>query len=169
MKSDRVTFWGRLSVLALALALCAGAAAGQTLRRQQRLQKRLEKAEAKKATPERAVVPATQASTAGGAPPKAHSLDGVRQNPQRLFTPEEQSLVIRGFGRPPALLLLFRQLDLTPEQKDGIRAIRQRVGLQLVNAQSELPRLERELEEAIYGEIHDPKRVEALADRKSVV
>ncbi|MDX2030175.1 MAG: Spy/CpxP family protein refolding chaperone [Blastocatellia bacterium] len=160
---------------ALLLVLVAWPVEAQTLRQQRRIQKRLEKADARKSAPPAAgtkgLAPNGEAgSAASGAQTaeisvktKGHSLDGVRQNPQKLFSPEEQSLIIRGFGRPPALLILFRQLDLTTEQKQGIRAIRDRVGFRLVTQQNESQRLENELEEAIYGEAYDAKRVETLA------
>lgn len=178
-ESGRERLWVILCVPALLVGLLVWAvdmAGAQTLRQQRRIQKRLEKIDGRKSGPPAAgstkgLAPvgeagsvAPGATTGGGAAQiSGHSLDGVRQNPQKLFSPEEQSLIIRGFGRPPALLILFRQLDLTSEQKQGIRAIRERVGFRLTNQQNEFQKLENELEEAIYGEVHDPKRVEALA------
>ncbi|MFN0084939.1 MAG: Spy/CpxP family protein refolding chaperone [Blastocatellia bacterium] len=162
-----------LFVPLLLSVLMADATEAQTRRQQRQARQRAETVEERKsnplseAAPGKGLTPAGEAASAaqagGAAQSKKHSLDGIRENPQRLFSIEEQSLIIRGFGRPPALLILFRQLDLTTEQKQGIRAIRQRVGFRLVDLQNGHLRLENDLEEAIYGDAYDPKRVEALA------
>jgi Spy/CpxP family protein refolding chaperone len=100
-------------------------------------------------------------------------LDGIRQRGIRsFFTNEEVSLVIPGFGRSPVvLMIMFRQLDLTPEQKVRIRGIRQRVGRRLALTRNEIAGLESQLESALYGtgdldslENFDPKLVEELTD-----
>jgi len=177
----------------LAVAVCIAAfgaseAAGQNLRRRMRMQKKIEKkldrsgGNSDKVTPTDNPKGATNApnqpetAAPGVTSPQAgkHSLDGTRQSGIRsFFTQEETTLIIPGFGNsPPWLLLVFRQLDLTPEQKEKIRAIRQRVGRSLIQTRSELVALEGQLDEAIYGtsdpaslDNYDPRRVEELAER----
>src|SRR5262245_48447600 len=79
-------------------------------------------------------------------------LDGIRQRGlQSFFTQEEQSLWIPAFGNKAALLMIFRQLGLTPEQKIKIRDLRQQVGNRLRLSSQELNQLEAQLDEAIYG------------------
>jgi Spy/CpxP family protein refolding chaperone len=118
----------------------------------------------------------TEAVTPKAATPQAekHSLDGIRQRGIRsFFTQEEATLIIQGFGQSPAVLLvIFRQLDLTPEQKDKIRSLKQRVGGSMLQTRRELAGLELQLEEAIYGtndpaslDNYDPRRVEELAEK----
>lgn len=158
-------------------------ASGQGLRRQMRRQKQIEKKLDRQNGDRNRLAPANgaknetsdsnQTETAASQTGK-HSLDGIRQRSVRsFFTPEEESLIIPGFGNSPALLLLiFRQLDLTPEQKVKIKAIRQRVGRSLVQTRREVVALEAQLDEAIYGtsdpaslDSYDPKQVEELAEK----
>ena len=158
-------------------------ASGQGIRRQMRMQKKTEKKLDRQSSDQNKLAPtngaknetsdSNQTETATSQAGK-HSLDGIRQRGVRsFFTPEETTLIIPGFGNsPPLLLLVFRQLDLTPEQKEKIRAIRQRVGRSLVQTRGELVALEAQLDEAIYGtndpaslDNYDPKRVEELAER----
>lgn len=112
----------------------------------------------------------------GTSAPKAtaHRLDGIRERGIRsFFTPEEASLLIPGFGNSQAaLLLIFRQLDLTPDQKVKIRGVRRQIGDRLRLARRELNLLEAQLEQAIYGnddpaslDNYDPARVKELTDR----
>lgn len=158
-------------------------ASGQGIRRQMRRQKQIEKKLDRQNGGQNRLSPASGAKNGTSdsnqtevASPQAdrHSLDGIRQRGIRsFFTPEEASLIIPGFGNsPPLLLLIFRQLDLTPEQKMKIRGVRQRVGRSLVETRGELMALEAELDEAIYGtndpaslDSYDPRRVEELAER----
>lgn len=158
-------------------------ASGQGIRGQMRRQKQIEKkldrqnGDRNKLAPTSGAKDETsdsnQTETATSQAGK-HSLDGIRQRgPRSFFTPEEATLIIPGFGNSPALLLLiFRQLDLTPEQKEKIRGIRQRAGRSIVQTRSELVALEGQLDEAIYGtsdpaslDNYDPKRVEELAEK----
>ncbi len=158
-------------------------ASGQRIRQQMRMQKKIEKKLDRQNGDQNKLTPASgaknetsdsnQTETATSQAGK-HSLDGIRQRGIRsFFTPEEATLIIPGFGNSPALLLLiFRQLDLTPEQKMKIRGVRQRVGRSMVQTRAELVALEAQLDEAIYGtndpaslDNYDPKRVEELAER----
>ncbi|MGH9847245.1 MAG: Spy/CpxP family protein refolding chaperone, partial [Blastocatellia bacterium] len=156
------------------------------LRRPGRLQKKIEKMQerrgGKKFNPpgnstgapisgaNTATTPPTNGSPES-APPKTlqagkHSLDGARQKGIRgIIRDEERDLIIRGFGNPAALTLIFRQLDLTDQQKQEIRAIRQRVGDRIPMLQNAHRLLDLDLTEAIYGENFDPKRVEELASQ----
>jgi Spy/CpxP family protein refolding chaperone len=183
-----LAFVATLAAVVCVMVFGASEAAGQNPRRQMRMQKKIEKkldrqsGNQNKLTPTNSAKDETNTSdqpeTAAprAMPPQAgkNSLDGIRQRGVRsIFTPEEATLIIPGFGNsPPLLLLVFRQLDLTPEQKVKIRAIRQRVGRSLVLSRNELMALEGQLDEAIYGtndpaslDNYDPRRVEELAER----
>lgn len=161
-----------LAVLFGFLSLAASAASAQGVRRparaQQRIQKKFEKQGANKLTNE-ADPTATKSPEAGAkqdlAPPQQqNSLAGVRERGiLSLFTREEAQLVIPGFGRPPALLFVFRQLNLTPEQKEKIKAIRQRIGRSLANLHQDRAQLEQQIEDAIYGENFSMEKVDELA------
>jgi Spy/CpxP family protein refolding chaperone len=96
-----------------------------------------------------------------------HSLDGIRQRGIRtFFTQEESSLLIPGFGNSPvALLMIMRQLDLTPDQKIKIRGIRREVGNRLQVTRRELNQLESQLEESIYGNL-DPASLDSFEPGK---
>lgn len=96
---------------------------------------------------------------------RPNNLAGINQSRDitQLLTPEQRSLVIRGFGRAPALVMIFSQLNLTDGQKNEIRAISRRVGNRLVLSQQELLRLNNELELAIYGDEFSAARVDELA------
>src|SRR5215467_366763 len=140
-----------LSVVCM-MVFCANAVLAQNLRRQMRIQK-IQKRIDKKLNPPAAKQNKPSLLNSGNeetitsnefettAPKTAtlqsgQSLDGIRQrNLPSLFTQEEKSLIIQGFGNsPPALLVIFRQLDLTPEQKVKIREIRRQVGNRLTLA-----------------------------------
>ena len=90
---------------------------------------------------------------------------GAVQQPgiERPFTPQEQRMVVAGIARPVALIRVFRQLDLTDEQREKMRELSRRVGNQipvlnrLRRAQSDA------LDEAIYSANFDPKVVELRA------
>jgi transposase-like protein len=97
-----------------------------------------------------------------------HSFEGIsdsspREFERRFFSAEERQMIIRGFGRPAVLLVILRQLNLTDQQKQSIKAISQRVGLQLRSLRQQYAQLNSQLEEAIYGDAFDPKRVEELS------
>ncbi|HMV50966.1 MAG TPA: Spy/CpxP family protein refolding chaperone [Blastocatellia bacterium] len=92
------------------------------------------------------------------------NLDGIRnRNILTMFSREEVQLIIPGFGRPPALLIVFRQLQLAPEQKEQIKAIRLRTGDRLAVLQRERAQLEQQIEDTIYGENFGVERVDELA------
>src|SRR5262249_8124216 len=92
------------------------------------------------------------------------SLDGIRERGLRsVFREDEWALTIQGFGNPAALMVVLRQLDLSEQQKQEIKEIRERVGDRLRLLQTEYRQLDLQLTDAIYGENFDPKRVEELA------
>jgi len=173
----RAKFSAIVCFLAVLFGLLAGTASqtlAQAVRRpakaQQRIQKKLDKQEASKLTTaddtERsAAKPPETAVKQGDAPsPQQNNLEGIRERGIiTLFTREEQQLIIPGFGRPPGLLIVFRQLNLTLEQKQKIRAIRMRVGRGLQILQQERGQLEQQLEDAIYGESFSMEKVDQLA------
>ena len=72
-------------------------------------------------------------------------------------------MVVAGIARPIALIRVFRQLDLTDEQREKLRDLSRRVGNgipvlnRLRKAQSDA------LDEAIYSANFDPKIVESRA------
>ncbi len=177
-----------LVAIVCVLVLGANEASAQGLRRQIRAQKKIEKKLERQRGNQNKLAPASGAKSGANAsnqPETAapgattpqdnnQSLDGIRQRGFRtFFTDEEATLRIPGFGRSPAvLLIIFRQLDLTHEQKEKIRGVRQRVGARLTQTRAELLNLEAQLEEAIYGtndpaslDNYDPKRVEELTGR----
>jgi Spy/CpxP family protein refolding chaperone len=90
---------------------------------------------------------------------------GAIQQPgaERPFTPQEQRMVVAGIARPVALIRVFRQLDLTDEQREKMRELSRRVGNQipvlnrLRKAQSDA------LDESLYSANFDPKVVELRA------
>lgn len=161
----RAGFWPAL-MLGLSLAVIpAGPVAAQTpqtpaprLLRQIRQQQRREEKQ-RQAAEKKNLAPVESAYR-----PAGHSLDGISQRGLiTLFSREERELVIPGFGRAPALLVIYRQLDLTAEQRAGIKALRSRIGNRLIEARQKYARTEQQLEDSIYGENFDPKRVEEFS------
>jgi Spy/CpxP family protein refolding chaperone len=139
-------------------------------RRQERMKRQIERQGGNKLSPtaeeeDRAqpeAAPATESTAAGRLP--GHRLDGIsKAGIEEFFSREEKQLVIPGFGRRVAYLIILRQLDLSPEQKREIRALRQRIGPQLVELRQHYNRLDQELEDIIYGDNFDPKLVEELS------
>ena len=164
------------------MVFCANAVSAQNLRRQMRIQKKIDRKLNRPAGNPDKLAPAgggkeeARAANQPESAPKTsgHSLDGIRERGIRsFFTPEEASLLIPGFGNSPAaLLIVFRQLDLTPEQKVKIRDIRRQTGNRLQLTRRELGLLETQLEEAIYGngdpaslDNYDPARVKELTSQ----
>lgn len=136
-------------------------------RRQNRIKKQIERAtknnvaESEKSGPEN---PGQATKPAFSARPTSHSLDGIQEKGiGDFFSPEERSLVIPGFGRPPSYLIILRQLDLTTEQKTAIQMIRRRVGNQLATLRTQQIRMEQDLEDAIYGDKFNPEEVTRLS------
>jgi len=171
------------------MVFCANAVSAQNLRRQMRIQK-IQKRIDKKLNPpagkqnkpspsnsgyEETITSNEFETTAPKTTPQqiGQSMDGIRQrNLNSLFTQEEKSLWIPGFGNQAALLVIFRQLDLTPEQKVKIREIRRQVKDRLQLTRRDLNQLEIQLEEAIYGnldpaslESYDPAKVKELTEQ----
>lgn len=156
------------------LSLADGQTFAQVVRRpgkvQQRIQKKIEKQNGSKLAPDDETAanttkpPATGVKQDGAISTQSNNLDGIRDRGiLSLFSREEAQLVIPGFGRPPALLIVFRQLNLTPEQREKIRAIRLRVGNRLGVLQRDRAQLEQQLEEAIYGENFSMEKVDQLS------
>jgi hypothetical protein len=154
--------------------IAAQSAAIPGIKQQLRKQRRQQDRTVKRINPQGGNRPAP----AGGAESEAaaqapahnvqHSFDGIsdsdpREFNRRFFSSEERQMVIPGFGRPVVYLIVLRQLNLTEQQKQSIKAIRQRVGLQLRSLRLQYAQLDNQLEEAIYGEAFDPKRVEELS------
>jgi Spy/CpxP family protein refolding chaperone len=144
---------------------------GQAIRRpgraQRQVQKKLDKPAANQIAP---AVNTSSDTTASGqdAPTQKHSLDGISKlGPRALFKPDEVAMMIPGFGNGPAMMVLMRQLDLTPEQKEKFKALRRQIGQKLNILHSEKREAEVELEDAIYGETFDPQQVEALAAKSA--
>src|SRR5262245_17331994 len=168
---------------------CANTVSSQNLRRQARIQRKIDKRLNRPPNPKRPAppnnvneepvtsnqfeAPATRAAAREG----GQSVDGIRQRERgliSLFSPEERSLLIPGFANAnqAPLLMIFRQLDLTPEQKVKIRDLRRQVGNRLGVTRQELNQLELQLEEAIYGNLdpasldsYDPARVKELTEQ----
>src|SRR5262245_58440944 len=162
-----------------AMVFCANAVPAQNLRRQMRIQKRIDrKLNPPAGNPNRPSPSSARSEEAASSnqfeatEPKTaprqsgQSLDGIRQrNLPSLFTQEEKSMWIPGFGNQAALLVIFRQLDLTPEQKVKIREIRRQVKDRLQLTHRELNQLEIQREEAIYGNL-DPASLESYDPAK---
>jgi len=199
-KPHRPKLRGRISALTATLLVtvcamffCANAVSSQGLRRQMRIQKKIDKklnrplgnpdkpspsnggkkelndaSDQLETTAPKAMAPQAVAKQSG------HSLDGIRQRGIRsFFTQEEERLLVPGFvNSPVALLVIFRQLDLTPEQKIKIRDVRRQVGNRLNLTRRELNQLDSQLEEAIYGNLdpasldsYDPAKVKELTEQ----
>lgn len=178
-----------LGVIASAFLFAAGApfnTAEAQARRAGRLQKRLDqlkeqnrikKLNADENTPDGSL-PNAEATPPGAAKNNARNprnrVEGIRQRGLRsLFLPEERELIIPGFGNQATLLIVFRQLDLSPEQRQEIKAISGRIGNRLAILQTEHRMYDAQLTEAIYGENFDPKKVDEIsaqvADRQSQI
>ena len=176
----RGTRWGVCALLLAALVVAMTVDAQAQLRRAGRVEKKIEKMQERRGGNK--LNPTSGASTANpatappasespeSAPPRTatqtgkHSLDGAREKGIRgIIRDEERGLIIRGFGNYAALIMIFRQLDLSNQQKQEIRAIRQRVGDRIPMLENDRRLLDLQLTEAIYGENFDPKRVEELA------
>lgn len=171
------TFWA-LAVIASLLGCDLIEASAQGMlrgikqpRRAERIQKRIDRQTGTKlatggepAHPTQSAAPSQNES----APPQKHNLEGISQSDprdffNRFFSKDEREMAILGFGRPTAFVIILRQLELTEEQKQSIKAIRRRVGNQLIIQRRQQATLDNQLEEAIYGDNFDPKRVEELS------
>lgn len=144
---------------------------GQGIRRpgkaQRQIQKKLDKQGSNRVAP--SVNTSSTAPNPGQeAQPQKHSLDGIsNKGPRALFKPEEVAMLIPGFGSGPAMMVLMRQLDLTPEQKEKFRVLKRQIGPKLGILHTEKRETEVQLEDAIYGENFDPQRVEELAAKSA--
>lgn len=158
-----------LSVVCV-MIFCADTVSSQNLRRRMRIQRKIDKKAPRPADNPNKLTPSNSAKEdpVTSDQPEAttpriatqgsgHSLEGIRQRgAPSFFTQDEASLWIPGFGNRAALLMILRQLDLTPEQKAKIKDLGRQVGNRLRSSRQELNQLEMQLEEAIYGNLDDP-------------
>src|SRR5262245_49089657 len=195
MKTSDATTRRRTTISALTATLlsvvcvmvfCANTVSSQNLRRQMRIQRKIDRKKPRPAGNPNKLTPSDSGNEEPGAPDQpdataprvtdrkpGHNFDGIRQRGlQSFFTQEEQSLWIPAFGNKAALLMIFRQLGLTPEQKIKIRDLRQQVGTRLRQSRQELNQLEAQLDEAIYGNFdsasldkYDPAKVKELTEQ----
>ena len=160
-----------LAMLVCLLIQIPDTAFGQAIRRPGKVQRQIQKKLDKQGPAQ--VAPATNTTSTATNPgqeaqPQKHSLDGIsKQGPRALFKPEEIAMMIPGFGSAPAMMVLMRQLDLTPEQKEKFKALKREIGQKLTVLQTEKRNAEVQLEETIYGENFDPQRVEELAAKSA--
>jgi Spy/CpxP family protein refolding chaperone len=168
------------------MIFCVNTVSSQNLRRQMRIQRKIDRKAPRPAGARNKLTPSNNGNEEPGAPdqPEAAAprvtgrqpglgVDGIRQRGlQSFFTQEEQSLWIPAFGNRAALLMIFRQLDLTPEQKIKIRDLRRQVGNRLRLSRQDLNQLEMQLTEAIYGsadpaslDSYDPATVKELTEQ----
>jgi Spy/CpxP family protein refolding chaperone len=163
-----------LSVICVVI-FCADTVSSQVLRR--RIQRRIDR----KAT--RPADNPNKLTTANGGKERPDPNDEETGQPEDERAPvqpggiplpfarEELSLWIPGFGNRAALLMIFRQLNLTPAQKIRIRELRREVGNRLRSSRQELNQLEAQLGEAIYGadsaslDTYDPATVKDLTEQ----
>jgi len=174
-----------LSVVCV-MVFCANTVSSQNLRRQMRIQRKIDRKAPRPADNPNKLTPSNGGNEGPGAPdqPEAaaprltsrqpgNSVDGIRQRGLRsFFTQDEQSLWIPAFGNRAAILMIFRQLDLTPEQKIKIRDLRRQVGERLWLSRQQLNQLEMQLDEAIYGnpdptslDGYEPAKVKELTEQ----
>jgi Spy/CpxP family protein refolding chaperone len=171
-----------LSVVCV-MMFCAHAAPAQNLRRQMRIQRKIDRKTPRPAGNQNKLTPSNGAKEESEASEQPEldrtttkqggsSLEGIKQRGlSTLFSRDEASLWIPGFGPRATLLVIFRQLDLTPEQKIKIRGLRRQVGEQLRLSRHELNQAEAQLDEAIYGidpataDSYDPARVKELTEQ----
>jgi Spy/CpxP family protein refolding chaperone len=140
----------------------------QQLRKQRRQQVRTEKRIERQGGNKLAPAGGAESAAAAKDQDVRHSFAGIsdsdpREFNRRFFSVEERQMIIRGFGRPAVLLVILRQLNLTDQQKQSIKAISQRVGHQLGSLKLQYANLDNQLEEAIYGEAFDSRRVDELS------
>jgi Spy/CpxP family protein refolding chaperone len=165
------------------MMFCAHPVSAQNLRRQMRIQRKIDRKPPRPAGNQNKLAPSNggkEESDAAEQPeldrtttqPIAPSLEGIKQRGLgSLFSREEASLWIPGFGARATMLVIFRQLNLAPEQKIKIRGLRRQVGEQLRLSRQEMNQLEAQLDEAIYGsdpvgpESYDPARVKELTEQ----
>jgi Spy/CpxP family protein refolding chaperone len=168
------------------MVFCVNTVSSQNLRRQMRIQRKIDRKTPRPADNRNKLTPSNSGNEEPGAPDQpepaaprltgrqpGNSVDGIRQRGlPSFFTQEEQALWIQGFGNKAALLMIFRQLDLTPEQKIKIRDLRRQVGNRLRLSRQELNQLEMQLDEAIYGspdpaslDRYDPTTVKELTEQ----
>jgi Spy/CpxP family protein refolding chaperone len=174
-----------LSIVCMTI-FCANTVSSQDLRKAVRIQRKIDRKAPGPAGDPNKLTPSTgekeepgASEQPGGTAPQAdtqqsgHNLEGIRERGiPSLFARDEASLWIQGFGNRAALLVIFRQLDLTPQQKVKIRDLRRQVGNRLASARRELNQFDAQLEEAIYGNLdpasldsYDPAKVKELTEQ----
>ncbi|MBO0860271.1 MAG: Spy/CpxP family protein refolding chaperone [Chloracidobacterium sp.] len=172
-----------LSVVCI-MIFCRNTVPSQTLRRQIRSERGIDQKAADpkgntdkfvSSNSEKEESNASKQSAADGAAtqPGGQALAGIKERGlPSLFGRRELSLWIPGFGNRAALLVIFRQLNLTPEQEIKIRDLRRKVGDRLRSSSQELNQLDAQLAEAIYGNLdpasldsYDPEKVKELTEQ----
>jgi Spy/CpxP family protein refolding chaperone len=169
-----------LSIVCVTI-LCVNTVSSQNLRRQIRIQRKIDRKVPRPADNSNKLAPSNGGKEEPGEQPEAErlatqpsgrNLEGIKQRGlPSLFARDELSLWIPGFGNRAALLVIFRQLDLTPEQKIKIRDLRRQVGDRLRTSRQDLNQLEAQLDEAIYGidphslDSYDPAKVKELTEQ----
>jgi Spy/CpxP family protein refolding chaperone len=163
-----------LSVICVVI-FCADTVSSQVLRR--RIQRRIDRKANRPADNPNKLTPANDGkeqpgvTDAGAGQPEEERAPVQPGGAPSLFAREELSLWIPGFGNRAALLMIFRQLNLTPAQKISIRELRREVGDRLRSSRQELNRMEAQLGEAIYGsdsaslDTYDPAKVKDLTEQ----
>ena len=156
----------KVAVILVALfCLTSTEIVGQQLRRQRRQERVARQGGAQGGNK---LAPAAGSVSETTAPNTQNSFEGIsdsdpREFNRRFFSREERQMIIPGFGRPAVYLIVLRQLNLTDQQKESIKGVSQRVGLQLRALRLQHNQLDNQLEDAIYGEAFDQKRVEELS------
>src|SRR5687767_2230521 len=172
-----------LLLIVCVMIFCANTISAQNLRRQMRIQRKIDRQTPRPAGNQNKLTPSTGGkeepvasdqpeAERAAAPQNGRNLEGIKQRGlPYLFAREELSLWIPGFANRAALLVIFRQLNLTPEQKIRIRDLRRQVGEQLRLSRQEMNLLEAQLDEAIYGvdsaslDAYDPTKVKELTEQ----
>lgn len=159
------------------MILCANTVSSQTLRRQMRIQRKIDRKTPPPDGNQNKLTPSNGGKEQPVPPDEAAGEPEAEREPAQpgglpsLFAREELSLWIPGFGNRAALLMIFRQLNLTPEQKIKIRDLRRQVGSRLRSSRQELNQLEAQLAEEIYGSdsaslnTYDPAKVKELTEQ----
>ena len=174
-----------LSIVCMTI-FCANTVSSQGLRKAARIQRKIDRKAPDPASDPNKLTPSTSGKEEPGASEQpggtatqaetqqiGHNLEGIRERGiPSLFAKDEASLWIQGFGNRAALLVIFRQLDLTPQQKVKIRDLRRQVGNRLALTRRDFNQLEAQLVEAIYGNLdpasldsYDPAKVKELTEQ----
>lgn len=78
------------------------------------------------------------------------------------FTAQERAVIIRGLGNPLALVLIFRSINLTEQQRREMFRLNRETGNELIRLRRERDEAERELEATRVRESEGDKKLEEL-------